>query len=274
MGAQDAGQRRLSVCRGSKPMPVYSTDALVLRSYRYGEANRIVVFLTEDRGKKRGVAPNATASRRRFGAALEPLTRGRATYVEREHRDLVRLERVEPRQTPFGSADGRPADEGAHALGHAGYFAELLDEWAPDDMPNERLFRLGAAVGEALGARGSVGALARYFEYWLLRLEGVYPALVVCPRCGRATLPAGAALVVADRAYVCLACAHGGHRVSAEAMAFLKTAASKTPAEVTAMGAPAAALRELEDAHHALIVVHLDKELRSARVLKELRPES
>ena len=46
-------------------MQVFSADALVLRTYRYGEADRIVVFLTEDRGKKRGVAKNASASRRR-----------------------------------------------------------------------------------------------------------------------------------------------------------------------------------------------------------------
>ena len=58
-------------------MRAYSVNALVLRTYRYAEADRIVVFLTEDRGKKRGVAKNASASRRRFGAALEPLTSGR-----------------------------------------------------------------------------------------------------------------------------------------------------------------------------------------------------
>src|SRR3989304_2116765 len=102
-------------------MHVYSTEALVLRTHRYGEADRIVVFLTEDRGKKRGVARNATASRRRFGAALQPLARGRAPHVERESRELVRLDRVEPHHTPFGSAAGRPDGEGAHALGHAAY---------------------------------------------------------------------------------------------------------------------------------------------------------
>jgi len=255
-------------------MHVYSADALVLRSYRYGEANRIVVFLTEDRGKKRGVAPNATRSRRRFGAALEPLTRGRATYVEREHRELVRLERVEPQQSPLGSTRGRQMSDGAHALGHAGYFAELIDEWAPDGSPNERLFRLGVAVGEALGTGGSVDALARYFEYWLLRLEGVYPDISRCPRCGRATLADGAVLAVAERTFVCLECAHGGPRLSREAMAFLTVAGTRSPRDVTAAGAPAAGLRDLEQAHHTLIAMHLEKELRSARVIKELRPES
>src|SRR3954471_11249169 len=131
-------------------MPLYTADALILRTYRYGEADRIVVFLTEDRGKKRGVARNATASRRRFGAGLEPLTRGRVTYVEREARDLVRLDRIEPRQMPLGAIATRGGDDGAQVLGHAAYFAELLDEWAPDGSPNERLYRLGAAVGDGL----------------------------------------------------------------------------------------------------------------------------
>src|SRR5262249_46176085 len=130
-------------------MRTYTVDALVLRTYRYGEADRIVVFLTEDRGKKRGVAKNATVSRRRFGGALEPFTRGRVTYVERENRDLVRVDRIEPRATPLLATTGRPAGEAAYLLGHAAYFAELLDQWAPEDAPNERLFRLGAAMSDA-----------------------------------------------------------------------------------------------------------------------------
>ena len=40
---------------------------------RFGEADLIVVFLTRDRGKRRGVARNAVKSRRRFGAGLDPL---------------------------------------------------------------------------------------------------------------------------------------------------------------------------------------------------------
>ena len=75
-------------------------------------------------------------------------------------------------------------------------------------------------------------ALARYFEFWLLRLEGVYPALDRCPRCGRTVLAGGAVLVTADRAYVCEACAHGGSKLSADAIAFLRRATARTPLEV------------------------------------------
>jgi len=255
-------------------MPAHTADALILRTYRYGEADRIVVFLTEDRGKKRGIAKNATKSRRRFGAGLESLTRGRVSYVERETRDLVHLERVEPSVSPLGATAGRTDGAGAHVLGQAAYFAELLDEWAPENAANERLFRLGAAVADALCSGGSADSLGRYFEYWLLRLEGVYPALEVCPSCGEARLGAGAALSVADRLFICSECAHGGMALGPGAMAFLTQAGRRTPAQAGATRVDRGALRELEAVHHRLIAMHLEKELRSARVVRELRPGS
>src|SRR5471032_3141892 len=120
-------------------MPLHTTDALILRTYKLGESDRIVVFLTRDRGKKRGVAKNARQSRRRFGGALEPLS----------------------------AIDGE-------ALGYVSYFAELIDEWAQEADPNETLFRLGASMTEAIAEGVPIEPLARYFEYWLLRLGGVY----------------------------------------------------------------------------------------------------
>ena len=148
-------------------MPLYTTDALILRTYKLGESDRIVVFLTRDRGKKRGVAKNARQSRRRFGGALEPMTAGRVGYVERERRDLVRLDYVEPMRSPLAAVHGE-------ALGYVRYFAELIDEWAQDDDPNEPLFRLGSSAVDAMAAGVAIEPLARYFEYWLLRLQGVY----------------------------------------------------------------------------------------------------
>src|SRR5262250_1103031 len=150
-------------------MPLYTSDALILRTYKLGESDRIVVFLTRDRGKKRGVAKNARQSRRRFGGALEPMTCGRVAYFEREHRDLVSVNYIEPTRSPLAARE-------SEALSYVGYFAELIDEWAQEADPNETLFRLGASIVEALAAGVAVEPLARYFEYWLLRLQGVYEA--------------------------------------------------------------------------------------------------
>jgi recombinational DNA repair protein (RecF pathway) len=135
------------------------------------------------------------------------------------------------------------------------------------------LFRLGVAVSEALGKGGSVEALARYFEYWLMRLEGVYPALAGCPRCGR-PLDEGAVLVAAEHAYVCWSCTPGGVRLSGPAVAFIRAAATRTPADVARDAAPLPLLREIESVHHALLGLHLEREPRSAKIVRELRPES
>ena len=120
-------------------MPLHTTDALILRTYKLGESDRIVVFLTRDRGKKRGVAPNARKSRKRFGAALEPFTEVRLAYFEKERRELVGLNYAEPVRSPLSAAS-------PEALGYSHYFAELIDEWAAEADADERLFRLGTSA--------------------------------------------------------------------------------------------------------------------------------
>jgi len=250
-------------------MPVYTADALILRTYKLGEADRIVVFLTKDRGKKRGVAKGARRARSRFVGALEPLTRAGVAYYEREQRDLVRINYVEPQRSPL-AAVGREGQDAA-ALGHAEYFAELIDEWAPEAHADERLYRLGASVIDAIAASAPVAPLARYFEFWLLRLQGVYPSLAACPGCG-GPFDGGAVMPPREHHFVCGRCAPaaGGTRVSVAALQFLRTAASASPDDLNGARLDPDAARELETAHRRLISVHLEKELKSARVLREI----
>jgi DNA repair protein RecO (recombination protein O) len=252
-------------------MPLYTTDALILRTYKLGEADRIVVFLTRDRGKKRGVANGARRPRSRFAGALEPMTRAGVSYYEREQRDLVRLSYAEPQCSPFRAS--RP-----DALNHVGYFAELIDEWAQEGDPNERLYRLGAATLDALAAGTPTEPLARYFEYWLLRLQGVYPPHVVCHRCGTALdgSEPGAWLEPSGHVLTCRGCADGqggpsGVRLSGPALECLGVFGRTAPQDLESMAMPAAVDRELEAAHRTLLRVHLEKDLRSARVLRDLR---
>jgi DNA repair protein RecO (recombination protein O) len=244
-------------------MPLYTTDALILRTYQLGEADRIVVFLTSDRGKKRGVANGARRPKSRFGGGLEPLTLARLSYFERERHDLVRLSYVDPLQSPLQSSD-------ASVLGHVGYFAELIDECAPEADPSATLFRLGAAVVESLGGAIRVEQLARYVEYWVLRLQGVYPSLMACHRCG-GDVTNGARLDATGGGVSCRACvAGGGFVLSSASMRFLREAAGTTPADASGLTLPATAARELERAHRQLISNHLEKELRSLRVLRAM----
>jgi DNA repair protein RecO (recombination protein O) len=213
-------------------VPLYTADALVLRTYKLGEADRIVVFLTRDRGKKRGVAKGARRPRSKFGAALEPMTEVKVAYFEKETRELVGLNYAEAVRSPLSMSSEGP-------LEYVGYFAELLDEWAQDADADDRLYRLGSSMLDALSAGAPVEPLARYFEYWLLRLQGVYPE-------SRGTL-------------------------SNEAMAFLAASRSVAPQQVGDVAVRRGVLQELETVHRALITMHLEKHLKSDRVLRDLR---
>ena len=226
-------------------MPLYTADALILRTYKLGEADRIVVFLTRDRGKKRGVAKGARRHRSRFVGALEPLTEVRVAYFESERRELVGLNYAETIRSPMalgGPAKAGPYLHGPAEAGHyvlVEYFAELLDEWAQEADADDRLYRLGASMLDAVAAGAPVEPLARYFEYWLLRLQGVYPET-------RGTL-------------------------SAAAMAFLAGSRTVAPHQIGDVPAETGALRELEHMHRSLIAAHLEKTLKSDRVLRDLR---
>jgi DNA repair protein RecO (recombination protein O) len=249
-------------------VPVYASEALILRTYKLGESDRIVVFLTRDRGKKRGVAKGARSRRSRYNGALEPMTRAGVAYYERELRDLVRINYVEPVVSPLSAIGAFGAS--AAALGHVGYFAELIDEWAPEAHADERLYRLGSAMVDALAAGAPIERLARYFEYWLLRLQGVYPAFSACPACGLAMT--AAVMPPREDMYVCVRCAPSGSgtHLGAEALQFLRASGKTAPEKVNSLTLDARAARELETAHRRLLHTHLEKELKSVRVLREM----
>ena len=250
-------------------MPVYTSEALILRTYKLGEADRIVVFLTRDRGKKRGVAKGARRAKSRFTGTLESLTRAGVAYYERELRDLVRINYIETQRSPLAVVARNGQD--ASALGHAEYFAELIDEWAPEGHADERLYRLGSSVMDALADGAPTERLARYFEFWLLRLQGVYPQLSACPECG-GPYDGGALMPAREHHFVCLRCGSGGGTtVSLDALRFLRSAAGVGPEALQGIPLDPSAGRELETAHRRLINLHLDKELKSARVLRQLR---
>ena len=72
-------------------MAVIETESIVLRSFDLSDADRIAVLLTEDHGIVRAVAKGAKRLKSRFGSGLEPLSLVKATYFQKETRELVDL---------------------------------------------------------------------------------------------------------------------------------------------------------------------------------------
>ena len=155
------------------------SEAIVLRTYPLREADLLVTLFTREEGKVRGVARSAKKSKRRFGGALEPLTRVRAYYDQKEGQELVRLDSCDVIESPLMHSIDY---ERAVALS---YVAEVLDGLLPDHDVNDAVFRLTLSVLPHLEA-GRIWMSLTYFDLWITRLMGLLPELGACIVCGNA----------------------------------------------------------------------------------------
>lgn len=160
-------------------MPLLESDAIILKTYPLGEADRIVAFFSREYGKVRGVANGARKMKNRFGASLEPLSHTRIQFLEKENRDLVRIQSAEILDSPMALF----ADYDRAVF--AGQLVELTDRFLPEHQPHDAVFRLVRMMLEAVKGECPLDIAACYFEVWMLRLAGVFPDFFRCAACGK-----------------------------------------------------------------------------------------
>ena len=76
-------------------MPARETEAIILKTFPLGEADRLVSFFGRTSGRMRGVASGARRIKNRYGSTLELLSHVQIWYIEKETRDLVRFQQCE-----------------------------------------------------------------------------------------------------------------------------------------------------------------------------------
>src|SRR5713226_5411560 len=76
-------------------MPARETEAIILKTFPLGEADRLVSFFGRTTGRIRGVASGARRIKNRYGSTLEVLSHVQLWFVERETRDLVRIQQAD-----------------------------------------------------------------------------------------------------------------------------------------------------------------------------------
>ena len=150
-------------------MPARVSETYVLRTYPFREADLIVSFLTRDLGKLRGVARRARRPKSPFGSGLERLSRVRMAYFQRENAELVSLSGCELIESQFGL-------QSEYAMSVVlDYFTEVTEQLLPPHEPNEKFFRLLAAVLAHLHADDNFWVAVTYFSVWTVRLIGIWP---------------------------------------------------------------------------------------------------
>ena len=155
-------------------MPLHDSEAIVLRTYPLGDADRLVSLLTRDHGRLRGVAQGARRPKSRFGAALEPLTYLRITYYERETRDLVRISHCDIQESFLDIQQDYRASL-AMAL-----VAEITEAVLPEREPQDAAFRLLLHVARNVRESRRADLALGYFLVWTMRLAGWLPDLDRC----------------------------------------------------------------------------------------------
>lgn len=156
-------------------MPARESEAIILRTYPFQEANLIVSFFTRDQGKLRGVAKRARRPKSSFGSGLERLSYVKVFYFQRETRELVSLDSCELIRSQFHLQSNYPAGVVMD------YLAEVSEQILPPAERNERHFRLLLAMLEHLRENPEEGlwAVVAYFSLWTVRLAGFLPELRV-----------------------------------------------------------------------------------------------
>jgi DNA repair protein RecO (recombination protein O) len=245
-------------------MPVHELEAIILRQYALSDADRVIVALSREQGKVRAAARGIKKPRSPLAGCLEPSNHVRLELWVREGRDLGRVRGAEL----IHSFLGRTPDYGRMCV--FSYFAELVGELVPEGQSSPAMFRLLLACQHAAEARPSSRALVRYFEVWGLKLGGLLPNYAYCSGCGKCVKDAGFFAWIEAGQARCAACAGGrGMRVGPAAAAALGEMMGTPPEKFAASTFPRGALEDLERLFRKLLELHLDRQLKSYRIMCE-----
>jgi DNA repair protein RecO (recombination protein O) len=241
-------------------MSLYRDEGVVLRTYRLGEADRIIVLLTVGHGKVRAVAKGVRKTKSRFGSRLEPPTHVSLLFYEGRELDIV---------TQAETIDHfRPIREDLARMTDAMVMLEAVDQVAQEREANLPLSQMLVGALRTLADRRSPLLVAAFF-WKLLSLEGAAPILDRCAGCGRAPTRGAGELVAFDLVEggaLCRECRQGT-AITPEALALLRRilegglrqalveAPSRATADVTSL-----ATHSLEQ--------HVERRLRALRAVE------
>ena len=161
-------------------MPARETEAIILKTFPLGEADRLVSFLGRTSGRMRGVAAGARRIKNRYGSTLQVMSHVQLWYVEKETRDLVRIQQCELLESLNKSQSDYGLSTGLAAV------SEIVELVLPEHEVSEAMFRLILLTVREIERRASWPLALGYFAFWTVRLSGWLPSFTNCSTCGKA----------------------------------------------------------------------------------------
>lgn len=224
-------------------MPLLKTPAVVLKSRKWGDADRIVTFFSLQQGKVRGVARGARRMKSRFGSALEPFVHCDLVLFEKPGDTLYRVSQTDISHAFPSIRTSLEAITGAARL------VNLAGAVTADGDPAPRVFHTLLEGLRAIEDSGDPTLTAALYELEILRFAGYLPRLDCCSVCQ--DQPHGGTWFFAPRAggTVCPACVRREPMwcppLSPACLAFIRQALRMDPALLPRLKPTAAIRNEL-----------------------------
>jgi len=236
---------------------LYRDYAIVLRTYKLGEADRIVVLLTRSHGKVRAVGKGVRKTGSKFGSRLEP-----GSYIQVQlHEGRGDLDIVTQTETvePF-----RRSREDLSRLSRTSSLLEAVDQLAQEREPSPRLFDM-LLGGLRTVEKTNPAMISAAFYLKLLAVEGVAPELDACVDCAEQGGPFALALEAGG--VRCSSCG-GGRPVSAEALTVCRAVLSGGLNAVLSLP-DSPVTYEVEGIATTALEAHIERRLRALRLFHE-----
>jgi DNA repair protein RecO (recombination protein O) len=245
----------------------YVTPAIVLRTWPFGESDKIVSFLTENHGKLTGLAKGAKRSRKRFVNSLEPFSLVNLRFQDRAHSNLAFILASDL------TAGFKHLSTSLEKIFLASYMIEITEGLVGEREENRLVFRhLKDGLIHLENQPMSLSFLT-FFELKLLEFTGYQPLLDGCRRCGRERRDPSATrwhFSARDGGILCDPCSRFRREIfplSAATLDILMNLQEKNV--IFDISPPTAISKEIRSAVLRFIEFHMEREIKSAAFLHQ-----
>lgn len=239
----------------------FNLEGIVIRSRDYGDNDRIITFLSIDRGKISGIAKGVRKSQSSLKGAVQPFTRSKLAFAVGRG-SLLTITQGEV-LTPFFSLR-----TDLTKIVYASYLAELADYGTVEHKPAPRIFGLLLAAYTLLENDIDPRLASRAFELRFLQELGFTPKLDGCVVCGRKVEYSRFFLSALRGGLICEACAGSSNNsISAGTVQIMKQLLDADLDKLLRLRFPDAGYDELYTAITPYLDYHLDYSSRARRFL-------
>lgn len=236
------------------------TEAIVIRSFKFGESDLILTLFGRNTGKISAIAKGARKPKSRMRGPLQLFTRG--NYLLFRGKNLYTVTQCESIE-PF-----MVLRQNLAKFAYASYCAEITREVIPEGEANLPAYNLLSQVLRMTAAEGEQLA-ARFFDFQMLSLSGYQPQLSCCVKCG-GPVPDRPVFSCIDGGIVCCG-AEGGIPVGRDTLAVMGSLFQMDIHKVQRLRASSKNLREMEIVTKAYWETILEKRLHSVEFIEKMR---